>query len=219
MCTYCRHCTDGTLTDHRGNRKVCFLYSVFTGQRIVWRCWEKDIQESGIMIYYFYRGKSGADRGWALRRYRTGELELLAEMRIMVFRAANSLTDMGDLRGVTALFIKKRRLMKRISPILFSTNIPLPGLAASDFPHTALFHNRSGDKRYIIDMRTSPGCRRKRLASRVPGLPAAAARAKKVPAILPEAADTGLPGMKKGFGKKKHFPLQRGMRRQRGLSW
>ena len=137
------------------------------------------------------------------------DLELLADTRVEVLRAANKLDDSADLREVRALSYDyyKEALAdgSHAAYLVFDGDRFVGAGGVSFFRVMPTCHNPTGRKAYIMNMYTHPDYRRQGIAYRTLALLVLATKAKGITAISLEATDMGRPLYEKfGFVPLPH---------------
>lgn len=137
------------------------------------------------------------------------DLELLADTRVEVLRAANELDDSADLREVRAQSYDyyKEALANgsHAAYLVFDGDRFVGAGGVSFFRVMPTCHNLTGRKAYIMNLYTHPDYRRQGIAYRTLALLVLAAKAKGIIAISLEATDMGRPLYEKfGFVPLPH---------------
>ena len=137
------------------------------------------------------------------------DLELLADTRVEVLRAANELDDSADLHEVRAQSYDyyKEALANgsHAAYLVFDGDRFVGAGGVSFFRVMPTCHNPTGRKAYIMNLYTHPDYRRQGIAYRTLALLVLAAKAKGITAISLEATDMGRPLYEKfGFVPLPH---------------
>ena len=140
------------------------------------------------------------------KRVTLEDLDILTATRIEVLRAANKLSDNTDMSEVEKesynYYQKALSDGSHIAYLVFDGSRFVGAGGVSFFQVMPSYHNRSGNKAYIMNMYTSPEYRRKGIAYHVLDLLIKEAKSKGITSISLEATDMGRPLYEKyGFVK------------------
>lgn len=136
------------------------------------------------------------------------DLDLLAETRIKVLKAANGLSDdidMSEVKKHSYQYYQKSLCDNtHIAYLVFDQSRFVGAGGVSFYQVMPTFHNPSGYKAYIMNMYTAPEYRRKGIAFKTLDLLVKDAKAKGITAISLEATKMGRPLYEKyGFIQMK----------------
>lgn len=134
------------------------------------------------------------------------DIDVLAETRIKVLRAANRLsddTDMSEVKKQTYDYYKKALCDgTHTAYLVFDGSIFVGAGGVSFFRVMPTYHNPSGYKAYIMNMYTNPEYRRRGIAYKTLDILVRDSKGKGVTAISLEATELGRPLYEKyGFVK------------------
>lgn len=144
--------------------------------------------------------------GLIYKRATIEDLDVLTEIRILVLRAANKLSDDVDMSEVKKQSYEYYKCNleneEHIAYLVFDEEKFVGAGGVSLFQVMPTYHNPTGKKAYIMNMYTAPEYRRQGIAYKTLDLLVAEAKRKGISAISLEATDLGRPLYEK-YGFKK----------------
>jgi len=148
----------------------------------------------------------GLEMGLTYKKATIEDIDILAETRIKVLRAANKLSDNVDMKEVKKqsyeYYQKALQDDTHIAYLVFDENIFVGAGGVSFFQIMPTYHNQNGKKAYIMNMYTNPEYRRKGIAYKTLDMLIKDTKNKGITAISLEATDMGRPLYEKyGFIK------------------
>ena len=131
------------------------------------------------------------------KRATLADLDILAETRMEVLRAANRLdasADMAQVKRATLAYYRSALADgSHTAYLVFDGNVFVGAGGISYYSVMPTYHNPTGRKAYIMNMYTRPAYRRRGIAARTLDLLVQDARGRDVHAISLEATEMGRP--------------------------